>query len=234
MISKKVRDLTGIRCGRLKVVEFFGTNTKTRGAIWRCVCDCGNFKNVSASSLSNGYTRSCGCLADESRKEKRVEVTRKQMPEYRVWQGMKLRCLNPAFFAYDRYGGRGIKICPEWEKSFERFRSDMGPRPDMNHTLERLDNNKGYYPGNCVWATRREQARNKANSVRVEFNGEIRSLSDWCESLDLKYSATYYWLKKGATLAQVVEMRRKGKRKIDMQSVTHPESYLYESPMATE
>lgn len=110
----------------------------------------------------------------------------RRTPEYNIWGKVKRRCENPADPAYPNYGGRGISLCPEWH-DFGRFYADMGPRPNGSATLERIDNNRGYEPGNCRWATRTEQGRNKRNNVLITIDGEAMPLSAWAERVGLKY-----------------------------------------------
>lgn len=101
-------------------------------------------------------------------------------PIYRIWADMRKRCLNPNAFAYDRYGGRGITFCDRW-KTFENFLADMGERPSPKHTLERRDNDRDYSPENCLWATRKEQARNRSSSVRITAGGLTLTIAEWAE-----------------------------------------------------
>lgn len=103
-------------------------------------------------------------------------------PEYRVWQQMKHRCLNPRSQRYDRYGARGITVCERW-LSFEGFYADMGPRPSAEHSLERIDNDGHYCPENCRWATRAEQNRNRSDNVILEHDGRRMTLTEWAKEL---------------------------------------------------
>ena len=98
-------------------------------------------------------------------------LTSKYQSEYRIWSGMKGRCLNPKNSAYKYYGGRGIKVCQEWIESFECFMLDMGRRPSKKHSIERKDNNWNYTPENCVWATKAEQANNTRANCMIKFDG---------------------------------------------------------------
>ncbi|ASQ11855.1 hypothetical protein CDO22_17840 [Sinorhizobium meliloti] len=100
------------------------------------------------------------------------------MPEYGIWASMKERCSNPKQSRYERYGGRGIRVCREWE-DFARFIEDMGPRPSTKHTIERIDNDGDYEPSNCRWATWKEQANNRSSNVLLTIGAERLSLSQW-------------------------------------------------------
>lgn len=180
-------DITGERFGRLVVLERAGTND--RGAsLWRCRCDCGNEKVTRGFVLRQGRCRSCGCLQDEQRRAKRKTDVGSESTEYNTWEGMKARCLNPDSEAYADYGGRGIAVCARW-LSFENFLADMGKRPN-GRSLDRIDNNGNYEPGNCRWATRREQANNKRSNHLVSINGRSMSLMSSCRELGLSYIVT--------------------------------------------
>ena len=109
-------------------------------------------------------------------------------PEYSLWANMKSRCRNPRHQFYRYYGGRGIAVCPTWRTSFAAFRRDMGPRPGPTFTLDRIDNNQGYHPGNCRWATRKEQTRNRRSNVYLTFGGRTMVLTDWALALKMPRS----------------------------------------------
>jgi hypothetical protein len=104
---------------------------------------------------------------------------------YSSWLSMNQRTSNPNALRYHRYGGRGLQVCARWKK-FENFLSDMGPRPSLQHTLERKKNNAGYTPKNCVWATRTEQARNRISNCRLTFRGKTRTAVEWAEIVGLQ------------------------------------------------
>jgi hypothetical protein len=108
-------------------------------------------------------------------------------PEYRVWTSMIQRCTNPARGRYSRYGGRGITVCEPWRDSFEAFLADMGKRPSADHSLDRIDNDGNYEPGNCRWATRSEQARNTCRVRTLEIDGVSRPMVEWAELAGISY-----------------------------------------------
>lgn len=112
-------------------------------------------------------------------------------PEYRTWTAVITRCYNKNFIKYKNYGGRGIVMCDRWRSSFENFIEDMGPKPTPEHSLDRLDNNKGYYKDNCRWATPKEQSRNRRNNSLFEFEGKTFSLSELAENYNISYKTLW-------------------------------------------
>lgn len=125
-------------------------------------------------------------------------------PEYRVWVGMISRCYNPKYNGYKNYGERGIVICEEWRTSFIAFFHDMGPKPSPKLTIERLDNNKGYSPENCIWATRATQRRNTRTNRLIIFNGQTKCLMDWANELGMEYKTLEGRIKKGWPLEKAL------------------------------
>ena len=164
-----------------------------------CKCECGNTKQIQMSSVLNNITISCGCYCSSINSE-RMKVKNKKhgfhgTPEYNIWQSMKKRCLNKNHKSYKDYGARGINICEEWVYSFKNFINDVGLRPTKNHSLDRIDNNKGYFKGNCKYSTKKEQARNMRNNVLFTYRNETRCVSEWCEIFDLSRYKTIKFLK---------------------------------------
>lgn len=162
-MSKPIPINIGQKFRRLTVVEV--GHVPRRMMI--CECDCGGKTIVRADALLSGRTGSCGCLCKENRGEIRHGHTRNHRPsiEWISWSNMRHRCLNPNNPSYKNYGGRGIRVCERWLHSFENFLADMGLKPSLRHTIERTNNEKGYEPRNCKWATRTEQVRNTRRNV---------------------------------------------------------------------
>ena len=153
------KDLTGQRFGRLIAIEPIEERKDTH-IIWRCLCDCGNECFVKSSRLINGATKSCGCFAREQSSKRATTHGISGTPIYKIWASIIYRCENPNCPAYKNYGGRGIKICERWRKSFEAFYADVGD-PPKGKSFDRYPNNDGdYEPTNWRWATASEQVAN--------------------------------------------------------------------------
>lgn len=154
--------MIGQRFGRWIVI---GTATSSRDGKRRvtCRCDCGNERPVYAIGLKNGRSTQCKICGSNigARSFKHGDAGYRETPEYRAWKGMKSRCYNPNRIMYPDYGGRGIQVCQEWRESYPAFRAHVGPRPTDGHSLNRIDNDGNYEPGNVNWATATEQSRNR-------------------------------------------------------------------------
>lgn len=147
---------------------------------WEYTCECGQTKTIRRDSVVSGSTISCGC----KRLVKSTTHGMTSSPEYQSWIGIKARCSNPEL---KDYAGRGITICPEWVSSFETFYKDMGPKPTGDYSVERKDNSLGYFPDNCIWATRTVQNRNRRTTRIATIGGVAKPLAEWCEILNVRY-----------------------------------------------
>lgn len=184
----KVIDITGQKFNNLTVIERL-PNAKGGISVWKCLCDCGNYTTVRASNLKNGAVKSCGCLKHISRTKTHGETHTRL---YSLWNAMKNRCNNPNANCYMRYGGRGIKVCDEWQESFVSFRDwSLENGYDETLSIDRIDNNKGYYPKNCRWVTFEQQCNNRRSNVLIEYKGETRNLMQWCKILNVDYKLVH-------------------------------------------
>lgn len=126
------------------------------------------------------------------------------VPEYRIWQSMRARCIYPTCAAYKNYGGRGITVCDRWLNSPSNFIEDMGSRPSDKHQLDRINNDLGYFKENCRWVTSKTNNRNRRNNVLIEFNGETRSVAEWAELLGINAMLIYGRIKRGMPIEKVL------------------------------
>lgn len=190
----------GERFGRLTAIEFAYRKNSRR--LWRFKCDCGNEHVTVLSYVRNGLTKSCGCLQRELSAQRRKGKFTHGMtgsPEYRAWYAIFKRCNNPKYEYYENYGGRGISVCERWLK-FEDFYADMGARPSSDHSIDRIDNNGNYEPGNCRWATRIEQAENRRSTRVIALEETDISLAEFCRRFDINYFRTLQRINRGQPL----------------------------------
>jgi len=200
-INPRRYELAGQRFGRLVVID---RSFKKYHWHWRCVCDCGTEKDICQILLIQGKTNSCGCLRQKLVGDRSRTHGGASRPEYKIWGGIKKRCLNPASPAYKNYGGRGIKICDRWLHDFAAFLADMGPRPSPSHSIDRIDNNGDYCPENCRWATDGEQSRNTRVNRIVEFGGKSMPACDWDKELGFTPGTVKNRLHRGWTVERIL------------------------------
>jgi hypothetical protein len=199
-VGKKVIDLTGQTFGWYVVLGRVGSD-KWGCPTWSSRCACGATRTVSSGKLKSGETSSCGCrrvAVSRAKATTHGETTHGTMsPEYRVWQLIIDRCENPHNKSYADYGGRGIAITAEWRHDFPAFLASVGRRPSAGHSIDRIDNAKGYEPGNVRWATRREQNSNKRSNVLLTIDGVTKLVVHWADENGLKRGTVALRIKNG-------------------------------------
>lgn len=196
-----LNNLLGKRFERLTVIGR-APNVPGHKANWRCICDCGNECVVRGGDLVQGKTKSCGCIRRETAaKNGRIgSFTQEQKRLSRIHRTMLSRCNNPKNIAYSCYGGRGIAICKEWEKLnvFIEWAISNGYKESL--TIDRINNNFGYFPSNCRWATYKEQENNRTNNRVIDYFGEQLTLSQLAEKLGLSAAALAWRIQNGWTM----------------------------------
>jgi len=195
--GKPLADLAGQKFGRLTARYPVHLIVKPHNVVaWYCDCDCGQHAYVRTSKLTTGHTQSCGCL----HRDKTAEVKRTHgqcgTKTHKSWSSMIRRCKDSRNEHWKHYGARGITVCERWLK-LENFYADMGDRPSHQHSLDRIDNNRGYEPGNCRWATQKEQCRNQRSNRHLTANGITKTLAEWSEITGLTSDTILRRLKRG-------------------------------------
>lgn len=175
-------DRTGLKYGKLTAIKRVDSDDKN--SKWLCRCECGNYKAIYSCHLKSGAIKSCGCGPTGRPKLAHGKADQRV---YRIWKQMKQRCNNPKAEGYENYGGRGIKVCQEWEVSFPTFYADMGDPPEGT-TIDRIDVNKDYGPDNCKWSTWTEQHRNRRDNHNLEAFGKTMCLTAWSEKTKIPVS----------------------------------------------
>lgn len=191
-----IKNQPGERIGKLTIVRRGQNGGATR---WICTCDCS--PNTEFEALASSFARgkrSCGCDVVPARRTH----GRSRSPEYQSWQHIKSRCHNPRDAAYANYGGRGIAVCARWRESFVAFFDDMGLRPSSGHSIDRINNDGNYEPGNCRWATETQQARNMRTNVPVP--GLASSIAGAAELTGLNRDMLRARIHRGLTPEQVI------------------------------
>jgi hypothetical protein len=194
-MNYRVKDLTGqtFPNSLLTVISYAGVD-KQRQSLWHCRCECGNEVVVRTGNLKNGNTKSCGCL----RVKKMTKHGCVGTYLYQCWQAMKKRSTNPNNKDYAHYGRRGITVCERWDNSFEDFRDDIlekiGERPSPQHSLDRINNDGNYEPGNVRWATQKQQTRKRRSNRLFLFQRKMCCIGEIAELTGMPYNALYYRL----------------------------------------
>lgn len=187
-------DLRFRRFGHWTAVEMIDVrydNGRKRRS-WRCVCDCGTERIIPQDNLTRGKTKSCGCERGSSIAYKKTKHSECDSRLYSIWTGMKERCYNPGIESFANYGALGISVCEEWAKDYKCFRDwAYANGYEDSLTIDRIDVRGDYQPSNCRWVDRIAQANNKRTNIRIEWNGEIHTLAEWCRILNLPYKKTH-------------------------------------------
>lgn len=204
-MTTRIVQMAGVRYHR--VVGLATTGRVASGDLkWSFRCDCGNVFETSGYSVRSGKVRSCNECAVERSRQASVTHGLSGTTEFDIWTGIISRCTNKKSRSYPRYGGRGIHVCERWASDFEAFLSDMGPRPSLGHSIERKNNDGHYEPGNCIWATAKEQANNKRSNRLVTVNGVTKTVAQWADSTGLSYDTLWQRLGRTRATAEATEV----------------------------
>lgn len=168
----------------------------------QCRCDCGKVRDIAIQTLKQGMSRHCGCKMAIINPEIHGTHRMSGTPEYRTWAKMKERCTNPNYPDWGHYGGRGIRVCAEWMTSFEEFFAYIGPKPDPSYSIDRIDVNGNYEPGNVRWADNQTQAENKRTTRYVDVDGERMPLIAACRKLGINYKLVHARMQKGQSFEE--------------------------------
>lgn len=197
-LSNRAKNMTGQRFGRLVALGPVGKVGKQ--VLWHCLCDCGTYVSATQGMLHSRSKQSCGCLHRESAGLRNLTHGMTKTPLYGAWRAMVKRCTNPKDKNYTSYGGRGIHVCGEWLHNFEAFYNHVTMLPNYGtkgYSLDRIDNNGNYEPGNVRWASSAQQNRNTRDNIVLTFDGKEQCLADWAEETGIQYMTLFYRLKRG-------------------------------------
>ncbi len=202
MLKKQLQ--AGEKYGRLTILGCAGkTDYEFKHFNWLCKCECGSITTIRGTFLRTGKIIECRTCAINRRAKAGQKHGMYGTPEYYAWRSMIDRCHVETCANYRNYGARGISVCKKWRYSFVAFFKDMGFRPSSDMSLERIDNNRGYYKLNCRWATAKEQAYNRRTTVYIEYNGVRMILADWARKLNTGATSIKQMLKRGKSFSEV-------------------------------
>lgn len=195
----------GQKFARLTVIRLMPDRNKWKQRMYELECKCGTRIIANGSDVKTGHTNSCGCVLREKTVKRNTKHGLTYSRTYSIWCAMKTRVLNPNVDNYKHYGGRGIKLCPRWQRSFKAFLKDMGEAP-QGHTIERIDNNGPYRPSNCKWATKRDQSNNTRRNRFVTFHGKRMTVAEWARASGCSASAFYKRLARGLSDEEAINL----------------------------
>lgn len=216
----KIIDLMGNKYERLTVIGFKGIIKHK--AVWICRCDCGNIVEVSSQHLRRGTTKSCGCYAKEVIRKRSLKHGASTERLFSIWRHMIGRCTNEKEAGYKHYGGRGIKVCSEWLQ-YENFKKwALTNEYEETLTIDRINVNGNYEPDNCRWATMREQGWNKRDSVKIEYQGELKTLEELSEITGIPQGTlrTRHW--KGVKVPELLDKFNSSSKYIEINGKSKP------------
>jgi hypothetical protein len=199
------KDLTGMVFNRWTVIE--RDITRNKHTYWKCRCSCGTLKSIESGSLIMGSSKSCSCLVADNNRDRLTTHGRTESVEYGIWCNIKVRCLNKNGQDFHNYKGRGITVCQEWIDSFEAFFNYIGERPTPYHSIDRINNDGNYCPGNVRWATKWEQANNTRVNRLLEFKGETNTLAEWGKIFNIKPGIIHKRLKRGWSMEDALTIK---------------------------
>lgn len=197
-------DLISRQFGRLTVIGFAGVHTNpcgTRRRMWKCICECGKEKTVSELNLKNGSTKSCGCWKYEKIKDYNTKHSGSHDRLYGIWKNMKRRCNSPKDSHFDSYGGRGIKVCDEWNDygRFKEWAYSNGYEENVDTgecTIDRINNDGNYEPSNCRFVNRIIQANNTSRNRYVDFEGKRLTIAEFARAMNIDKNHAWYYVDK--------------------------------------
>ena len=189
-------DMTGQRFGCITAIRI-ARNAVSGKLKWLCRCDCGSEFVTCGGKVRSGEVKTCPKCSKERVRGSRVKHGMRKSAEHRIWSHIKSRCFNPNVPEFRNYGGRGITMCLRWAESFEAFISDMGLRPSADLSIDRIDNEGNYEPGNCRWASKKTQANNTRANRKIQIGDETRNMSQWADSIGACREVIYKRIKRG-------------------------------------
>jgi len=218
-------EAVGKKFNKLTITGWKRSENNGYKIIAQCVCECGVPIDVFMSNVVRGHTKSCGCHKVSMKGKCHLTHGKSRGKTYRIFAGMKSRCLNPNEKAYPDYGGRGIKICERWlgKGGFLNFLEDMGECP-LGYSIERKNVNGNYEPGNCLWIPRTNQAKNRRDTIWITLNGETKTLTDWCEIKQTPWSRIHSRISNGWPTEMLFEPKGTVRKNVNRNFTPSPQT----------